>query len=110
MNGGILRHNVEIYKPITTSDSYGDNKTTYLNTGSIRCGISPISGKETFTEAGYQNEITHKIQMRYTTDIAVDDVLVYNGREFTIQYILNWNEKNMDMTVLVFEKLSKDIV
>jgi SPP1 family predicted phage head-tail adaptor len=70
----------------------------------LRCSIEPITGTENFIGDRISNEVTHKINIRYT-DITPKDRIVYNSRVFDIVNVLNWKELNKDLTILAKETL-----
>jgi SPP1 family predicted phage head-tail adaptor len=110
ISAGQLFHQVEIFSALLSENSYGEQIKTYVSKGYFRASISPIQGNESFMEQGIHNDITHKILMRFIPSLNVkpDDIIVFNDREFDIQYVLNWFEKNKEITILAKEKLYVD--
>ncbi len=112
---GVLQPKVGLYPavglhPNTDEDGeYGESLEVYITQFTTRASILPISGTEAFLN-GLKNTVSHKIQVRYQPNFVYDPSqrIEYNGRYFDIQYILNWQERNADLTLLVIEHLYKD--
>jgi len=93
----------------TPVNEYGEINKEYIDQFNTRASIKPIVGNETFL-AGLKNTVSHKIELRDREDFTLtpEDRLVYNNRVFDIQYILNWGEMNIGLTVLAVEKLFEE--
>ena len=91
-------------------DEYGELLTDFVTQFSTRASITPINGTEKFLN-GLTNEVTHKITVRDRSDYTYrpEDRILYKGRYFNIQYVLNWNEEGVGLTILAIEHLYKDL-
>ncbi len=65
MQGGRLRHLVEVWKYEEKSDKYGEPIKSYELVTKAWAEIRPLKGTETFNEKEVHTEHTHKILMRY---------------------------------------------
>ncbi len=106
LRAGSLNRSVNIERATVLVNEYGEEELTFVVIKTTRASINPITGNEGFS-VGIKNEISHKIAMRFdpSLDLKNSDVIVYEGRRFDIQNILNWNERKSHLTLLVLEKL-----
>lgn len=56
------------------------------------------------------NALQYKITIRYRQDITEKDILVYNGRQFEINSIININEDNVALEIYCTESKNKVIL
>lgn len=100
---GELRHRVFFQRAISTDDGYGGKVQTWINCGEAWAKIAPLSGREYFDAHQIQAEVTHRITMRYRTDLTTDLRLSAGGRVFEIESILDLNEGHQFLEVLCTE-------
>jgi len=99
---GTMRHLVEIQEMQTIKDGSGSNVITWIKVVDVRASINPVTGNEMFMNAQLQNEVTHKIGMRYRA-LSPKNRIVFNGRIFDVVNSLNFQEKNVNLIVLAKE-------
>lgn len=71
MRAGRLRQRVTIQEPTETQDSYGEPVATWSDLATVWAAIDPLSGRETFGGEQYQARLTHRVTMRYRSDLQV---------------------------------------
>ena len=88
---------------------YGEPFTKYVTSFTTRASIKPITGNEKYID-GLKNSVSHKIEVRHRSNFSYtpEDRIVYRGRYFDIQYVLNWGEDDVGLTILAEESLYKD--
>lgn len=98
LTSGKLRHKIILQRETKTEDNTGgfasvwaDYKTLY---GLIEPVTSSLSAGEQLHAKQLESRISHRIYMRYFTDIKTDDRLSYNDREMQIRAIINVDERN----------------
>ncbi|MGG7058712.1 phage head closure protein [Clostridium tertium] len=107
INPGELRHRIIIQKLKSPSNDYGEievnNQETWSDIATVRAGIYPISGKEFFAAETVNSEITHKVKIRYIEGLSPNMRIKFNNRIFSIESIINFQEKNIELQLLCKE-------
>lgn len=104
MRAGDLKHLVEIQRYTQTTNDYGEVISDWYTVTTRRASVSPISGKEYFASKQVNAETTHRVYMRYT-DIKTSDRLVYDGRIFNIESVMNHKERNVSLEIICTEQI-----
>jgi len=107
MNIGRLRHLVSLqeYKTIGRNElnqpimGWGEFATVWAS-------VEPISGREFWAGHQVQAEVTHRIRMRYLPGVRPTMKVFFGEREFEIESIINWQERNIDLQLMCKEKVS----
>ncbi len=105
MRIGELRKQVAIQQEQPTPDGAGGYALTWTTLATTWADISPISGTEVFTSGHLEGHVTHKVTMRWRSDITItsDMRLLYNNRIFNILTVMNNDERNRFAELLVEE-------
>lgn len=104
MRAGDLRHQIVIQRYTETSNDFGEMVQEWATLSTQRASVNPISGKDIFSGAVLVNETTHKVFMRYVTDIKPNDRVLFDGRIFNITAVINKDEKNVSLELLCKEQ------
>lgn len=72
--------------------------------------LKPSRGTEFLEYYKDANALQYKITIRYRQDITEKDILVYNGRQFEINSIININEDNVALEIYCTESKNKVIL
>lgn len=67
--------------------------------------IEPLSADERFRMNKLESEITHRITIRYRSDITRSNRLRYKDREFQIDSVVNWQERDRFLVIIVKEEV-----
>lgn len=108
MRAGPLRHTIKLQSPTGSRDALGERTTTWSDVDTVRASIDPITARELVAAAQSHMEVTHKIVIRYGSEIsAIDNSwrVLFGSRPFIIKGIRNINERNMMMELLCAEGL-----
>lgn len=103
INPGELRHRITIQKLNNSQNEYGEVSEFWEDILNIRAGIYPISGKEFFAAETVNSEITHKVKIRYVEGLTPNMRINFNNRIFSIESIINFQEKNIELQLLCKE-------
>lgn len=97
---GRLSQRVDIEEYTTSDDGMGGTTTTWSTLDTVWADIKPLTGDEKMRLGEYQSDLTHKIKIRYRSDVDSEKRVSYNGRTFNIKYLLNRDEKDayLEMT------------
>ncbi len=100
-----LRSNITFETQARVSDGMGGFTTTWSAlSDSSWAKITPLSGYERLKAEQQQSNITHKIIIRYRSDLAAEQRIKYGTREFAIKYFLNFDEgKNKFLEISAVE-------
>lgn len=101
---GKLRHRIELQN-YTTVRKGGQKVKTWSTYDTVWAWIRPMSGKEQLSAKQVTAEITHKVTIRYHATIAVTDKIKFGTRYFDINFIGNYDERNIYMEIMCKEKV-----
>ena len=106
MKIGHLRHRIVIseYKEVGR-DEYNMPILEWAEFAIVWASIEPISGREYWASSQVQAELTHRIRIRYIDGLRPTMKVFYNDREFEIESIINWQERNIDLQLMCKEKV-----
>lgn len=106
MNPGRLRHRVTIQEYIERYDDFGTPLDKGWKTVSkVWASVEPISGREYVQLHNTEAEITTRIKMRYLKGVKPNMQVLYDGREFDIQSVLDIEERHIEMHLMCVEKV-----
>ena len=98
-----LRQRLTLQKETRVSDGAGGYSRSWQDIADLWAEIIPLSGKERLFAEQIEAPISHKILLRYRSDITPDNRLVFEGRIFNIRYVFNVNENNEALEILAEE-------
>lgn len=102
MDAGTLRHKIIIQKRGDTGSAYNE-PLSWEDVKTAHASISTLSGKEFIAGSQEQSEVTHKVMMRYISGIKPSMRVEFGARHFDIMYIVNWQERNVELTLMCSE-------
>lgn len=91
---GMLRHSIEWQQEQTTPDGMGGQTRAWATVATVRAFIKPTTGNERWHAMRTEANVTHRIFMRYRSDLTPAMRIVYNGRAFQVKAVLNIEERN----------------
>ena len=103
MNIGKLRHRIEIQSYSTSADDVGQPIKSWSTDMTVWAWVRPMSGREKMNVGQAVGEITHKITIRYNDSIAVINRIKFGSRYFDINFIGNYDERNVFMEIMATE-------
>jgi SPP1 family predicted phage head-tail adaptor len=98
-----LRHRLTLQAEVMTPDGAGGYVRTWNDVANIWAEIIPFSGRERFFSGKIQAETTHRILLRYRSDITAAHRLMFENRIFNIRAIMNAREQRDVLELLVEE-------
>jgi SPP1 family predicted phage head-tail adaptor len=106
MNVSALRDKVIIEEDQgTISDGYGNTMTNWVEVASVWAEVRPIRGYEVTIAEKRGQETTHNVKMRYRPGIKKETHRInYKGRIFEIEYIINKDERNIELNLQCKER------
>jgi len=97
MNIGSLKQRVILQAPTKAPDGMGGSVDTFATIDTIFAAIWPTSASERMQQMGTTMTITHRIRIRYRSDIRTSWRLNFKNRHFDIDSIIN---PNMESKIL----------
>lgn len=103
-NPGKLKRRVSFVELTQVSDGGGGYEDSITELFSVRAYIHPLTGREYFSNQQTDASVTHKITIRYKSDVKQSQVISYNGKLFDIQYILDVDEDHRFLELHTLER------
>ena len=101
MRIGDLKHRITIQAPTRVPDGMGNTDNTWTDRATIYAAIWPVSAKEQVASMGVVMTMSHRIRIRYRSDIKSDWRLKYKNSYFDIVSIINNNMENRMLDIIV---------
>jgi SPP1 family predicted phage head-tail adaptor len=92
MNPGKLDKRVLIQLPELAQASDGQPVTTWVDAATAWASIEPLSGREWLNAQAVQDEVTHRVRMRWNDALAPEGRLLYGERVLHIRSVINRRE------------------
>jgi len=103
-------HSGKFNHRITFQEFFGEGKDVdgfpkgdWRSTKSAWAMIKTMQGREYYRAATTQNESSMRFVIHYTKGLHPDMQVVYKGRSFSIESIINDDEANKTLTIMVKE-------
>jgi SPP1 family predicted phage head-tail adaptor len=105
MRAGTLRRRITIQSLGTASGGFGHPVRAWTDLVSTWGDIEPLSGRELEVARAVQAEVTHQVTIRYRTGLTDTMRVVYQGRYFNINSILDVGMRHEQLQMLCTEGL-----
>jgi len=111
MKAGILRHKIMIEKKYKERSPTGAEIVIWTTDTPAWASIKPLRGNEYYQSEQIRANVTHNIEIRYTTLSASTKIspgycrLNWNDRIFTIENIINVDERNIKLLLMCKESV-----
>lgn len=103
MRAGRLRHRLSLQAPIRTQDAFGESTVKYSEYAVVWGSLMPGRGKEFEHAHQIHAEIDHEALIRYNPFVMPTHRVVFDGREFEIVSISNFEERNIRQVLMLKE-------
>lgn len=103
MKTGDLNRIISIQSKIKTEDSIGSWSETWVEFTETRAAIWPVSAGEQVKNQQIENQVTHRIRMRYQAGIIPEMRIVHKSRIFEIISIINVQEEDRWLDLICTE-------
>ena len=103
LHAGKLRTRIAIRRPVRTPDGAGGVSRSWSTIASPRAYVKPISGGERFQAMAISATVTHRIFIRYRTDILPSDRIEIGSRLFQIRAVLDIEERKRWLEIFAEE-------
>lgn len=106
---GKMRHRITFQRFSGALDDFGDplqmDDDNWADVATTWAAIDPISGREFYSAAQSQSEVSHKIRCRYRTGLDTAMRIAYGKRRFKIISLIDWEERHESLLLMCKEVL-----
>lgn len=106
MRLGPLRNRVTFEKRKTGRDEFGNTLEGWDTVATLWASVEPFSGRELISAQQVQAEVSHRIRCRYRAGLEASQRIVFDGRAFDIQSVINAREIGASLEILANEGLT----
>jgi SPP1 family predicted phage head-tail adaptor len=89
LTAGSLREPITVQRQTAQSDGMGGQAIQWDELFTTRAQVKPLSGREALQAMQLQASITHRIYIRFRTDLTTADRILLRGQPLQIRSILN---------------------
>lgn len=100
---GDFRHRITFQEEVKTPDGYKGHASQWKDMVTVWGSIEPISGREYFYAQQITAEVTHRINVRYRTDITTKMRAKFEERIFELTAIFDLKERREFLEILATE-------
>lgn len=101
-----LRQRITFQEPVETPDGAGGYARSFSDVATVWAEMVPYApslGGERLHDRQLQEQVTHRVLIRYRGDITTAMRIHYAGRYFNIRTVVNVNEANVLLHLLAEE-------
>lgn len=84
LKAGSLKHRVTIQNPTKTRSASGSASLGWGTVATVWASVRGMSGRDVIMAAQAQALVTHKVMIRYRTDVNAQTRLLYEGKVFEV--------------------------
>lgn len=103
MRAGRLRHRVTIETPSGSASAFGEVAQSWSTVATVWAAVEPTSSRERVENEQTKTFTTHRIHMRYRSDVSTAERLTFDSRTLNILSVINPNEQNATLEILCTE-------
>ena len=109
LGAGQLRNRVTLQTAATVADAGGGGSVSWSNTATVSAKVEPLSGREQFHADQVRGPVSHKITMRYRSDVTVTAAMriSFDSRLFNIRGVRKLDEINQWIEVMAEEDVGQ---
>jgi len=101
---GRMRRRVTIQSPQKTEDGMGGHTISWSDVAEVWAEIEPLRGTEYFYAHQIKNEVSHRVRIRFRSDITEEMRIKLGDRVFNIESILDIEEAHRFLEILCIEE------
>lgn len=105
MRTGEFRHRIALQSATQTDDGMGGFTEAWATEETVWAAIWPLKGSTLIDSLKLETTITHRIVIRYKSGIQPYWRVLYGTRVFTIDSIINPDERNRYLELMCWEVL-----
>lgn len=101
-----LRRQVKIQQRASGVDTLGQPIPTWTDFCTSWAGIQPLSGRELEMAQAIHTEVNHMVTLRYRSGITAAMRVLYQGRIFNIQSVMDVDTRHKTLQIMCSEGLN----
>ena len=105
MRAGSLRHKIIFQELTVANDTWGHSAETWTDQTTTYASIWTLRGTERMEGLKLDNEITHKIRIRYRTDLHPKMRIKFGARYFNIISLIDPDERHIYYEIMANEEI-----
>ena len=105
MRAGSLRHKIVFQQLTVANDTWGHSAETWTDDITAYASIWTLRGVERMESMKLDNEITHKIRVRYKRDLNPKMRIKYGERYFNILSMIDPDERHIYYEIMASEEI-----
>jgi SPP1 family predicted phage head-tail adaptor len=104
MKIGDLRHRITFQKPVKSDDGYLGKTVKHQDVVTVWASIEPLSGREYFYAHQIKNEVSHRVRIRFRTDLNEEMRIKHGERYLEIESMIDMKERHEFLEILCREE------
>ena len=105
MRAGSLRHKITFQQLTVANDTWGHSAETWTDEVTTYAAIWTLRGVERMESMKLDNEITHKIRVRYKRDLNPKMRIKFGERYFNILSMVDPDERHIYYEIMANEEI-----
>lgn len=103
MRSGPLRHRIRIQNKTVTQNEYGEEEATWNTFVRAWASVEPLLGRQYLEARAQAQSVSHKVRMRYRDGVTPEMRVLFKGRVFDIESVLNVQERGEELVLMCRE-------
>lgn len=104
LRAGDLRHRLTLQSRGDSTDSFGEPVASWPTLATVWGRVEALTGRERVEADGREATVSHRIRLRYRSDLNATKRVVYDGRTFEVTAVLV-DEVNSALELLATEQV-----
>ena len=104
MNAGRMRHRVTIQQQVRSATDYGGYEESWVDVATVWARIEPLMGRERWHGDQIESDLTHRVTIRYRSDVTPQMRVLYGSRVLKIISVINSGERDETLILLCTEE------
>ena len=100
---GGMKRRIMLQRPAKTEDEGGGRRVVYQDVANVWASVEPISSREYFFAQQERADVTHKIRIRFRTDVKNNWRVRYGSAQFLVDSIIDIGGERRFMELLSHE-------
>lgn len=108
MQAGKLRHRITLQRKTVQPDIFGGSVDTWTDTAvNVWASVEPLQGRELSIAQSVSAETTTRITMRYRADVLQADRIVFDGKFYNLQSVIDSEMLHQQLVIMASEGLNE---
>ena len=99
-----LRRRITFQKSVKTPDGYKGFTEAWQDVITVWAAVEPLTGREYFYAHQIKNEVSHRIRIRFRSDVDASMRIMLGERAFAIESMIDMQERHEFLEILCREE------